>query len=119
MSQRQEKVAQAIKEEISTIIHDEIRDPRVGFVTITQVKLTADLRFARIFYSVMGDDEQKSKAQEGLDSAVKYLRKLLGDKMKLRYAPDITFEFDDTLHERIRLDELFDKIEKERVEGSE
>ena len=119
MSQRQEKVAQRIKEEISTIIHDHLRDPRIGFVTITQVKLTADLRFARILYSILGDEEQKKKTQEGLDSGTKYLRKILGDCLKLRYAPDIIFQYDDTLEERIKLDQLFDKIEKEREGNSE
>ncbi|MFH2138576.1 MAG: 30S ribosome-binding factor RbfA [Candidatus Omnitrophota bacterium] len=118
MSQRQEKVSQAIKEEISRIIHDQIRDPRVGFLTITRVKLTADLRFARVFYSILGNELQKKDAQEGLDSALKYIRRLLGERVKLRYTPEVCFTLDESGEYSIRMQEIFDKLDKEKEEGA-
>ncbi|MCP4649994.1 MAG: 30S ribosome-binding factor RbfA [PVC group bacterium] len=114
MSQRQERVSQRIKEEVSTIIHDQIKDPRIGFFTITRVKLAPDLRFARIFYSIMGTDEQKKEAQEGLDSALKYIRRLVGERMELRYTPDLCFQLDESGEYSMRINEIFEKLEEEK-----
>jgi len=114
MSQRREKVAQRIKEEVSKIIHDEIKDPRIGFLTISRVDLTDDLRYAKIYYSILGNDEQKKSAQTGLKSALKYVRKLLGERIRLRYTPDVSFKIDESIEYSIHLDEIFDKIEKQR-----
>ncbi len=116
MSQRQEKVAQRIKKEVSKIVHDEIRDPRIGFLTITKVELTNDLRFAKIFYGVLGNDEQKQRAKQGLDSALKYIRRLLGERMEIRYTPDISFQFDKSSEYSIHMHEVFEKIKKEKKE---
>ncbi|MFH1459182.1 MAG: 30S ribosome-binding factor RbfA [Candidatus Omnitrophota bacterium] len=114
MTQRQEKVAQRIKQEVSTIIHDEIKDPRIGFVTITKVELTPDLRFGKVFYSVLGDDAQKKSAKEGLESAYKFIRKLLGERIKLRYTPDIVFKIDASAEYSIKMSQIFEKLEEER-----
>ncbi|MCG2712237.1 MAG: 30S ribosome-binding factor RbfA [Candidatus Omnitrophica bacterium] len=119
MSQRKEKVAQRIKEEISIIIHDKIKDPRIGFLTITKVELTSDLRTAKAFYSVLGEDDKKKEAREGLKSANKYIRKLLGDTMELRYTPEIIFKLDTSTEYNLHIGMIFDKIEKERLEKEE
>ena len=119
MSQRKEKVAQRIKEEISTIIHDKIKDPRIGFITITKVELTSDLRIAKIFYSILGDDEKKKEAKDGLASATKYIRKLLGETVELRYTPEIAFRIDTSAEYNMHIGKIFDKIEKERLEKEE
>ena len=116
MSQRKIKVAQRIKEEVSSILHDEIKDPRIGFTTITRVEITNDLRSARIFYSVLGSEEQKKHAREGLNSCLKFCRKLLGERLKIRYTPDLAFKYDDTLDYDFRINEIFSKIEDERKE---
>jgi len=114
MSQRKDKVSQRIKEEVSKIIHDELKDPRIGFLTITKVELTDDLRFAKIFYSILGDKAQKKAAQDGLKSACKFIRKFLGERVKLRYTPDISFRVDKSIEYCIHINELFDKLEQER-----
>ncbi len=119
MSQRKERVAQRIKEEISNIIHDKIKDPRIGFLTITKVELTNDLRIAKVFYSVLGEDDKKKEARDGLDSAAKYIRKLLGDAVELRYTPEIIFKLDTSCEYNMRIGKIFDKIEKERLEKEE
>ena len=115
MSQRKEKVAQRMKEEISDIIHNEIKDPRIGFLTITKVELTPDLRFGKVYYSIMGGDEQKKAAQEGLESAYKFIRRLLGERIKIRYTPDISFRVDDSCEYNLHIAEIFDKLEQERL----
>lgn len=114
MSQRKQRVAQQIKEEISNIIHDKIKDPRIGFVTITKVDLTNDLRSAKIFYSVLGEDDKKKQAKMGIESALKYIRKLLGDNLKLRYTPEIIFKIDNSAEYNIHMGKIFDQIEQER-----
>jgi ribosome-binding factor A len=114
MSQRKQRVAERIKQELSQIIHDQIKDPRVGFVTITRVDLNDDLKYAKVFYSVLGDDEQKKQAIEGLNSAKKFIRKLLGDSLEIRYTPDFSFKLDDSIEYNMHISKIFDKIAAER-----
>lgn len=116
MSQRKEKVAQRIKEEISSILQTKIKDPRIGFITITKAELTSDLRIAKVFYSVLGEDDKKKEAQEGLKSANKYIRKLVGDTMELRYTPEIFFKLDTSTEYNLHIGKIFEKIEAEREE---
>ncbi|MBM3246698.1 MAG: 30S ribosome-binding factor RbfA, partial [Candidatus Omnitrophica bacterium] len=82
---RCEKVAEAIKKEVSLIIHDELKDPRLGFITITRVEVTADLRQAKIFFSVLGKDEDYKKSKDALDSALGFIRRLIGQRISLRF----------------------------------
>ncbi|MBI4846451.1 MAG: 30S ribosome-binding factor RbfA [Candidatus Omnitrophica bacterium] len=114
MSERKEKVAQRIKEEIGEILHSQIKDPRIGFVTITKVEVTSDLRSARVFYSVLGGEEEKKSAKEGLESALKYIRGLIGERLKIRYTPDICFKIDNSSEYSIRIGKIFQVIEDER-----
>jgi len=117
-SQRPGRVQEAIRQEVSKILHDEIRDPRLGFLTITGVELTNDLRFARIYFSVLGDDKVKKLALKGLNSARGYIKGLLGDRIKLRYMPDIEFKVDETLARTQHIYDLFEQIKKERKEDA-
>ena len=116
MSQRQQRVAERIKEEVGEIICKKIKDPRIGFVTIIRVELTADLKSAKIFYSVLGSSDKKQQAKEGLKSAEKYIRCLLGELLKLRCTPEISFKVDEYIEKSIHMQEIFDKIAQERVD---
>jgi ribosome-binding factor A len=116
MAQRKDKVAQRIKEEVSDIILNHLKDPRIGFLTVTRVELTPDLRFGKIYYSIMGSAEQKKTAQEGLESGYKYIRRLLGERLTIRYTPDIIFKIDDSIEYNIHIAGIFDKIEQERIQ---
>lgn len=109
MGTRPERVQEAIRQEISLIVHDEIKDPRLGFLTITGVELTKDLRYARVYFSVLGENKDKELALKGLKSAKGYIKGRLADKIKLRFMPEIEFKIDDTL-ERTR--EVFDILDK-------
>jgi ribosome-binding factor A len=112
-SQRSGRVQEAIRQEVSNIIHGQIRDPRLGFLTITGVELTKDLRYARIYFSVLGEDKEKKLALRGLNAAKGYIKGLLGDRIKLRYMPDIEFKIDETLERTQHIYDLFEKIKKE------
>jgi ribosome-binding factor A len=94
MFKRCEKVAEAIHEEISSLLVKGVKDPRVGFVTVTGVKVTDDLHLATIYFSVIGSEEQKKETEAGLNSAKGYLRREMGKSLRMRYIPDIIFRYD-------------------------
>ncbi len=109
---RQERVEEAIKKEVSTIIHDELKDPRVGFVTITRVELSKDLRNARIFYSVLGKEEDCKKTKLALDSALGYIRSLVAQRINLRYATELSFREDHSTEHSVKIEEILNKIKE-------
>jgi ribosome-binding factor A len=111
---RKQRVESAIKREISTMILTDIKDPRVGFVSVTHVSLTNDIRIAHVYVSVMGDEETKEKSLEGLKSAAGFIRKQVGDVIKLRYTPEIIFKIDDTQEERNKILRILKTLESEK-----
>jgi ribosome-binding factor A len=103
---RSEKVGDQIREEISQILLKGLKDPRIGFVTITKVAVSDDLRMAKIYYSVFGDEGEKEESYKGLESATGYIKRELGRRMRLKYMPEITFLFDDSLEYGEHIEEL-------------
>jgi len=114
MSIRPERVQEAIRQEISRIIHKEIKDPRLGFITITKVELTKDLRYARVYFSVLGEYKDKALALKGLNSAKSYIKGLLSDRIKLRLMPEVIFHIDDSLEHAKKIYDILEKLKKER-----
>ena len=114
MGVRPERVASEMREHISRIINEEIKDPRIGFVTVTKVEIAPDLRNAKIFFSSLGGKEEKEQAAEGLNSASGYIRKLLGERMRFKFMPELLFRLDESTEYIIHLNEIFDKIHKEK-----
>lgn len=113
MSQaRIQRVAEEIRKVIGGIIHNELRDPRIGFVTITKVDLSADLRLAKISFSILGTEKQIRDTQVGLTRSCGFIRKLLGQKMRLRYIPELTFKLDKSIEYSIHISEILRKIAK-------
>jgi ribosome-binding factor A len=109
---RADKVAEAIRQEVSRIIHDELNDPRLGFITITRVEVTADLRYAKIFFSVLGNKEDQSKTRKALDSASGYIRSLIAERIQLRFAPEIAFREDRSVEYSVRIEEVLNQIKE-------
>ncbi|MFA5437869.1 MAG: 30S ribosome-binding factor RbfA [Candidatus Omnitrophota bacterium] len=109
---RQDKVAEAIRQEVSVIIHDKLKDPRVGFVTITNVEITHDLRFAKIFFSVLGNEEAYKKTKQALDSSLGFIRKLISQRLNLRFAPEIAFYEDRSSEYSVRIEEVLNQIKE-------
>jgi ribosome-binding factor A len=115
MTRRTERVAEAIRRLTSEVIHTELRDPRVAvLITITRVEVAPDLRFARIYYSVLGDEKEKKLVSRGLKSAKNFIRRHIANELKLRYATEIAFEIDATEEYKEKIDKILDKIHKER-----
>jgi len=90
-----------------------IKDPRIGFVTVTRVKVTDDCRSAKIYFSVIGTTDERDRSIEGLNSAKGYVRKELGRRVSLRYTPEITFQFDPSVEYAIHMEEVFQHIHEE------
>ncbi len=112
---RSEKVADVIRKEISEmILLKTIKDPRIGFLTITRVLVSDDCRMARVYFSVMGDTDERDRSLEGLNSARGYIRKELGRRMSLRYTPDIIFQFDPSIEYAIHIGEVIHHLHEER-----
>lgn len=114
---RPDKVGGVIKEEISRMLLREIKDPRIGFVTITRVRVSKDLRFVKVYFSVLGDQSAREDCLRGLKSATGFVRRELGNRLRLRYAPDIVFSFDPSLEHMSRLTELIHQIHEEEKSG--
>lgn len=100
------RVGEAIRIEVSGIIRDEIKDPRIGFVSVTAVEVSSDLRYAKIFVSIFGSDEDRERALAGLASSRGYIRSELGRRIRLRLVPEITFVVDHSLEVGDRISRL-------------
>ena len=101
MSQlRVEKVQELMKQEAGKIILYDLKDPRIGFVTVTSVEMTGDLRSAKIYVSLMGSDDQMKNTWDGLQSAVGFMRRELGQRVRLHFTPEISFELDQSYSRR-------------------
>ena len=107
-------MADLIQREISEMLLRSVKDPRIGFVTITRVAVTDDCRSAKVYFSVAGTAEEREKSTEGLESAKGFVRKELGRRMRLRYTPDIVFQFDPSIEYAISIEEVFEQLKEER-----
>lgn len=106
-------MADLIKAEISDIFLKQIRDPRIGTVTITDVEVTDDLRYAKIFFVAMGKDQISDEARSGLQKARGFLKRELGKRLKLRYIPDIQFVMDESFAYGNRIEKLIAEIHEQ------
>jgi ribosome-binding factor A len=107
---RPARLGSQLREEIGLMLQREIKDPRIGFVTITDVLLTADCKLARVYVSVMGSEQERRHSLEGLSKAAGYIRFELGHRLRLRFSPELEFRLDDSLEKEARLEELFGQI---------
>ncbi len=107
---RVERVSQEIRDEIATMIGRELKDPRIGFVTVTRVELTPDLRFARVFVSVLGDKSQQEKSLEGLRQASGFVRREVGRRLRMRLTPDVQFVYDKGVDATARVASILDEV---------
>jgi ribosome-binding factor A len=117
MGIRAERVEGQLKKEISKILLEDLKDPRIGFVTITRIELTGDIRYARIYFSILGDDKAKEESLKGIKSAVGFIRKLIAERIKLRYVPELFFKLDNSLEYSINLEKTFERIKNEHKES--
>lgn len=110
---RSDKVAEEIKREMGQILQQELCDPRLGFTTITRVELASDLRFARIFFSVYGNEKQWKDTAEALTHASGFIRRTLGERLELRFVPEIVFASDHSSEYSIIIEKQLEQIKRE------
>lgn len=113
---RMDKINQMIRKEIGMMIQmGEVSDPRLNFVTITRVDASKDLHHAKVWFSVLSQAPKDiEQAQNGLNSARPYLRKLLGQRVEIRYIPELEFHYDRSLNESLMMDETLENLKQER-----
>jgi ribosome-binding factor A len=111
MTRRIERVNHLLREAISELLQRQVKDPRLGgFVTVTEVAASPDLRYARVFISVLGDDEEKRKTLECLNAASGFFRKELGIRLRLRRIPELNFRRDDSIDRAARVLQLMKQL---------
>jgi len=108
-SYRIERINETIKEVISELLLNAIKDPRVGLVTITAVRVSSDLSSAKVHYSVMGDEVERAETEKGLRSAKNFMRTAVSNELKLRIAPELRFVYDDSLDKSFAIEEALKK----------
>lgn len=109
---RIERVTQQLQREIAQIIHQELKDPRLGFVTITKVELSKDLTHAKVSFSCLGTPEEQTRSQEALDHATGFIRGLLKKRFRLRVIPRLAFRYDDSIQDAITLSAALDQLKR-------
>jgi ribosome-binding factor A len=113
---RIERVNGVIKEILSELIQSRIKDPRVGLVTITAVRVSKDMAVAKVYYSVMGDESERQATHMGLMSARNFMRNVIGTELKLKSAPELRFVYDDSLERSIAIEQTLREEEARRRE---
>ena len=117
---RMRRVDEAVRAVLSDVITQELKDPRVGFVTVTAVKTSPDLRHARVYVSVLGDEAVRADSLAGLGSAHGFLQRRIASELRLKHTPALEFAYDDTVDRGIRLSALLDdRDERDESDGDE
>jgi ribosome-binding factor A len=116
MTQRTERVGEECREVIAEEVQ-RLKDPRVGFVTITGVKVSPDLRHARVYYTAYGDEAAQAATRAALRSARPHLRAVLGKEVRLKFLPELDFEEDVSMEARRKIDDVLQKIHEESHDG--
>lgn len=116
-SPRASRVGEQIHKEVSALLVRGLKDPRIGFVTITAVDVTSDLHLARVYFTVMGDEKVRLETEKGLKSSAPFIRRELGKRLRLRYVPDILFQYDSSLEYGNRIEALIQEINEQPGRG--
>lgn len=113
---RAERIADQIKDQVSQLLSFEVKDPAVGLLTVTHVKMTSDMGLAHVYYTLVGDDVERRKTARALDRATPFVRRRLAEDMNMRRAPEVRFHYDDDLERQERVETLLREIATERAE---
>jgi ribosome-binding factor A len=118
VSVRLARLRELFKVEISAILHREMKDPRIGFVSVTDVEISPDLRHAKAFVSILGDAEAKAKTMAGLENAQGFIRTELGRRIRLRRIPEILFRLDESIERGVRVQHLLRRVTEAKEKGA-
>jgi ribosome-binding factor A len=115
---RPERVADQVRAEVSTMIARDLHDPGIGFITITRVQVSSDLQHARVFYTTLGDPAARKNTAKALERASSFMRRQIGQRLRLRRAPELEFRFDASIEHQDRVERLLQELgENEPPEG--
>ncbi len=114
MHSRPERVGDQILQEITTLLTRSVQDPGIGFITITRVKVTADLQLARVFYTSLGDEKEQKQTAKALERVKPFLRRQIAQRIQLRRAPELEFRYDETIADLDNVERLLQQVREER-----
>ena len=109
---RMERLAHELQQEIAVIIHQELKDPRLGFITITRMELSKDLRYAKVLFSCLGSEEERARSQEALDRSAGFIHGLLKKRFRLKVIPELAFRYDASIAGSIALSETLERLQQ-------
>lgn len=115
--QRIARFNELLKEEIGILVHN-LKDPRIGFVTVTGVEASNDLKYATVMVSILGNEKEREVALEALTSARGFIQSELGKRLRLKYTPSLKFNRDDTIEKSLRISKILEEISKDKSEQS-
>ena len=113
---RPERVGDQIRKELSELVAREVHDPGIGFLTITQVKMTPDLQNARVYYTIIGDEKARKDTQRALGRATPFLRRQVGSRVRLKTVPTLEFFYDESIEKQDRIERIMLDLQAERAE---
>jgi ribosome-binding factor A len=113
LTHRVERIQEQVREEVSQMLATEVRDPGVGLVTVTRTKVTGDLSLARVYWTILGDVNERKKTQKALERATGFVRHLLAERLSLRRSPEVKFIYDESVAAQQRVEEIIHEIHAE------
>ncbi|MHB8127241.1 MAG: 30S ribosome-binding factor RbfA [Desulfitobacteriaceae bacterium] len=116
---RVSRLAESLKVEISQMIREELKDPRIGFVTVTTIDVAEDLGHAKVYVSVLGDEAQRKESLDGLNRAAGFIRREIGQRVRLRYSPEISFKYDPSIEHGAHIAKLLRGVEPSKPIGGD
>jgi ribosome-binding factor A len=111
---RPDRVGEEIRHEIGRLLAREVHDPAIGFVTVTRVKVSPDLQLARVFYTQLGDEKARKETERALARATPFLRRHIGNRLRLRRVPELRFQFDQSVEHQDRIEKILIDLADER-----
>lgn len=114
MSMRANRVGEQMKKELGDIISRKLKDPRIGFLTVTDVRVSGDLQIAKVYISVLGGEKKKEEALKGLEKAKGFIRSEISDRIRLRKTPELEFEFDESIEYGNRIETLIHELHSDK-----
>jgi ribosome-binding factor A len=112
-SNRPDRVGEAIRDELSQLLAREVHDPGIGFITLTRVKMSPDLQLARVYYTTMGNDTAQRETSKALKRAAPFLRRQVGQRIRLRRTPELEFFYDDSIVKADRIEQILQELKAE------
>ena len=113
---RPERIGEELRQELSQLLLTDVRDPGIGLITLTRVKVSPDLQVARAYYTLMGDAKAKAETKKALERAIPFLRRQIAARVRLRRVPELFFQFDESVERQDRIEKILLDLKREREE---